>query len=193
MKTDLGNHKAESQVKLEAETTRLQAEIDNLQMVEWLWKIIQTRFTNGSENWLCDRSAFDKTDFTHGFNSIGLQKFDDKEKKIEALEAARLANVPVDTKEEINNLNLKIVSAFQMRNFSLIVLLSLVFVSSMHISFDQVAITKEKDVLFKDKTALESQMKELQAKLNSKEKSAENQKAASSDVERKLKVGGVEI
>ena len=142
---------------------------------------------------MCDRTAFDKTDFTHGFNSIGLQKFDDKEKKIEALEAARLANVPVDTKEEINNLNLKIVSAFQMRNFSLIVLLSLVFVSSMHISFDQVAITKEKDVLFKDKTALESQMKELQAKLNSKEKSAENQKAASSDVERKLKVGGVEI
>ena len=128
----------------------------------------------------------------HSFNSIGLQKLDDKEKKIEALEAARLANVPVDTKEEINNLNLKIVSVFQMRNFSLIVLLALVFVSSMHISFDQVAVTKEKDILFRDKTALESQMKELQAKLNSKEKSAENQKAASSDVERKLKVGGVE-
>ena len=34
MKTDLENQKAESQVKLEAETTRLQAEIDNLQMVE---------------------------------------------------------------------------------------------------------------------------------------------------------------
>ena len=32
-KTDLENQKTESQVKLEAETTRLQAEIDNLQMV----------------------------------------------------------------------------------------------------------------------------------------------------------------
>ena len=75
----------------------------------------------------------------------------------------------------------------------LVVLWSFGFINTVHIFFDQVAITKEKDVLFKDKTALESQIKEMQAKLNSKEKSAENQKAASSDAEQKLKVRGVEI
>ena len=69
----------------------------------------------------------------HSFNSIVLQKLDDKGKKIEALEEARLANVPVDTKEEINNLNLKIVSTLQMRNFSLIIVMYFVFVNSMHI------------------------------------------------------------
>ena len=40
---------------------------------------------------------------------VSTQKLDDSEKKIETLEAARLANVPVDTKQEINDLNLKIV------------------------------------------------------------------------------------
>ncbi len=41
---------------------------------------------------------------------IIFQQISEKNKKIEELDAARLSNVPVDTKKEIDDLNLRIVS-----------------------------------------------------------------------------------